>query len=75
MALIWWLFSCVSLSTNNCSGVSSISKQSPSGFYRYANNESYNKAMEDFEEALRINPSHQNAKKYMYETLLAVARL
>lgn len=31
--------------------------------------------MEDFEEALRINPTHQNAKKYMYETLLAVARV
>ncbi|XP_061185508.1 tetratricopeptide repeat protein 14-like [Saccostrea echinata] len=41
----------------------------------YANNESYTKAMEDFEEALKINPNHQNAKKYMYETLLAVARM
>jgi hypothetical protein len=31
--------------------------------------------MEDFEEALKLNPNHQNAKKYMYETLLAVSRV
>jgi hypothetical protein len=28
----------------------------------------------DFEAALHINPQHQNAKKYLCETLIAVAR-
>ncbi|KAK2152570.1 hypothetical protein LSH36_325g03036 [Paralvinella palmiformis] len=40
----------------------------------FANNESYLKAIEDFEEALRLNPDHVNAKKYMCETLVANGR-
>ncbi|KAJ8309835.1 hypothetical protein KUTeg_011700 [Tegillarca granosa] len=41
----------------------------------YANNDSYTKAIEDFEVALSINPEHKNAKKYMIETLLAQGRI
>jgi len=40
----------------------------------YANNGGLDKAIEDFESALRINRHHKNAKKYMCETLIAVAR-
>ncbi len=40
----------------------------------YANNGGLEKAVVDFEAALVINPSHQNAKKYLCETLVAVAR-
>ena len=40
----------------------------------FANNGGLEKAVIDFENALRINPTHRNAKKYMCETLIAVAR-
>ena len=40
----------------------------------YANNGGLDKAVEDFESALKINRHHKNAKKYMCETLIAVAR-
>ena len=40
----------------------------------YANNGGLEKAVADFEAALHINPQHQNAKKYLCETLIAVAR-
>ena len=40
----------------------------------FANNGGLEKAVGDFETALRINPTHRNAKKYMCETLIAVAR-
>jgi len=40
----------------------------------YANNGGLDKAVEDFESALKINKYHKNAKKYMCETLIAVAR-
>ncbi|KAL3846522.1 hypothetical protein ACJMK2_017502 [Sinanodonta woodiana] len=40
----------------------------------YANNESYHKAIKDFEDALAVNLNHSNARKYLFETLLAVAR-
>ena len=40
----------------------------------YANNGSLDKAVEDFEEALRYNPTHRNATRYLGETLVAVAR-
>jgi tetratricopeptide (TPR) repeat protein len=40
----------------------------------YANNGGLEKAVADFEAALLINPQHQNAKKYLCETLIAVAR-
>jgi len=40
----------------------------------YANNNGLEKALLDFEAALKINPGHQNGKKYMCETLIAVAR-
>ena len=39
--------------------------------FRYANNESYSRALDDFSEARKINPKHANAIKYMHETLLA----
>lgn len=38
---------------------------------RYANNESFSKALEDFEEAISHNPKHPNGIKYMHDTLLA----
>ena len=41
--------------------------------FRYANNESYNKAVEDFQSALKFNSEHFNAKKYLVETLYAYA--
>lgn len=37
---------------------------------RYANNESYERAVEDFTEALKFDPEHVNAKKYKVETLV-----
>lgn len=40
----------------------------------YANNGSLKKAVEDFEFALKINPNHSNARKYMGETLVALGR-
>lgn len=41
---------------------------------RYANNESYMRAIEDFEKALQINRNHVNARKYMCETLIVYSR-
>ncbi|KAK3094499.1 hypothetical protein FSP39_002573 [Pinctada imbricata] len=41
----------------------------------YANNESYHRAIKDFENALAENPSHQNARKYMFETLMAQSKV
>ena len=40
----------------------------------FANNNGLEKAIEDFEAALKINSAHQNAKKYLCETLIAVGR-
>ncbi|KAF4531001.1 hypothetical protein B566_EDAN009745 [Ephemera danica] len=40
----------------------------------YANSGSFQKAIEDFESALKLNPNHQNARKYMGETLVALGR-
>jgi len=40
----------------------------------YANNGSFKKAVEDFESALKLSPSHINARKYMGETLVALGR-
>ncbi|XP_066267503.1 tetratricopeptide repeat protein 14-like [Branchiostoma lanceolatum] len=37
----------------------------------YANKNSLLRAMEDFAQALKLNPGHNNARKYMCETLLA----
>lgn len=42
--------------------------------FRYANSGSFQKAIEDFESALKLNPNHQNARKYMGETLVALGR-
>ncbi len=40
----------------------------------YANNNSLDKAVADFNEALKIDPNHRNANKYLSETLCAVGR-
>uniref|UniRef100_A0A1A9WSF1 Adenylate kinase active site lid domain-containing protein n=1 Tax=Glossina brevipalpis TaxID=37001 RepID=A0A1A9WSF1_9MUSC len=40
----------------------------------YANKGSFLKAVEDFEKALKLNAYHVNARKYMGETLVALAR-
>lgn len=40
----------------------------------YANNGNLDKAVSDFELALKLNPDHKNARKYLCETLIAVAR-
>ena len=40
----------------------------------YANNGALGKAVEDFDKALVINRNHKNARKYLCETLIAVAR-
>lgn len=40
----------------------------------YANSGNFQKAIEDFETALKLNPSHANARKYMGETLVALGR-
>ncbi|XP_074041206.1 uncharacterized protein isoform X2 [Leptinotarsa decemlineata] len=40
----------------------------------YANNGNFQKAIEDFETALKLNPNHANARKYMGETLVALGR-
>lgn len=43
-------------------------------FFRYANSGSFKKAIDDFETALKLHPSHANARKYMAETLVALGR-
>eukprot|EP00094_Tigriopus_californicus_P001234 TCALIF_01195-PA protein Name:"Similar to CG6621 Tetratricopeptide repeat protein 14 homolog (Drosophila melanogaster)" AED:0.04 eAED:0.04 QI:0/0.33/0.25/0.75/1/1/4/31/1055 len=40
----------------------------------YANNGSLDRAVQDFEEALEVNPTHKNANKYIAETLVALGR-
>lgn len=40
----------------------------------YANNNGLEKAIEDFEAALKVDAKHTNGRKYMCETLVAVAR-
>ena len=40
----------------------------------YANSGDLETAIKDFEGALKHNPHHKNAKKYMCETLSAVAK-
>ncbi|XP_017777148.1 PREDICTED: tetratricopeptide repeat protein 14 isoform X2 [Nicrophorus vespilloides] len=40
----------------------------------YANSGNFHKAIEDFETALKLNPNHANARKYMGETLVALGR-
>ena len=40
----------------------------------YANKGNLKTAIKDFEEALKINKVHLNARKYMCETLLALGR-
>lgn len=40
----------------------------------YANSGSFKKAVDDFETALKLNPYHANARKYMGETLVALGR-
>lgn len=40
----------------------------------YANSGSFQKAIFDFEAALKFNSNHANAKKYLGETLLALGR-
>lgn len=40
----------------------------------FANNNNLRRALEDFEQALTLNPSHPNARKYMSETLVALGR-
>ena len=41
---------------------------------RYANNGSFEKAIADFEVALKEHPNHVNATNYMAETLVAYAK-
>lgn len=43
-------------------------------FTRYANNSAFPKAIDDFETALKVDPDHANAKKYLAETLVAFGR-
>ncbi|OXA59693.1 Tetratricopeptide repeat protein 14 [Folsomia candida] len=40
----------------------------------YANNAGFEKAIEDFEAALKFNPNHYNARKYLAETLVALGK-
>lgn len=42
--------------------------------FRYANNESFTRAIDDFEAALKINSVHANARKYLHDTLLAYGK-
>lgn len=43
-------------------------------FLRYANSESFSKAIEDFENALKYEPNHVNALKYLLQVLVAYAK-
>ena len=43
-------------------------------FIRYANSESFSKAVEDFENALKYEPNHVNALKYLLQVLVAYAK-
>ena len=43
-------------------------------FYRFANKGSYDKAIFDFELALKERPNHANAINYLSETLAAYAK-
>jgi Flp pilus assembly protein TadD len=40
-----------------------------------ANSGYFKKAVVDFEAALKLNPSHVNARKYLCETLVALGKL
>ncbi|CAN7997075.1 unnamed protein product [Ixodes pacificus] len=40
----------------------------------FANNSNLRRALEDFEQALTLNPNHPNARKYMSETLVALGK-
>lgn len=40
----------------------------------YANKGNLETAIKDFEEALKVDETHKNARKYMCETLMALAR-
>jgi len=42
--------------------------------FRYANKGNFEKAIEDFETALKFNSSHYNARKYLAETLVALGK-
>jgi hypothetical protein len=42
--------------------------------FRYANRGSYDKAITDFEAALKERPNHANATNYLSETLVAYAK-
>ncbi|GFN74037.1 hypothetical protein PoB_000054300 [Plakobranchus ocellatus] len=41
----------------------------------YANKESFESAIKDFEQALSLNPKHNNARNYLIETLLTLGRM
>lgn len=41
---------------------------------RLANLGRYEKAIEDFEKSLKLNPNHSNARKYMCETLVELGK-
>ena len=47
---------------------------SPCAVSRYANKGSYDKAISDFETALKERPNHANATNYLSETLVAYAK-
>lgn len=36
--------------------------------FRYANENRHENAVKDFQEALKLNPKHKNARKYLAET-------
>ena len=42
--------------------------------HRYANKESFKRAIQDFENALAANPKHNNARNYLVETLLSFGK-
>lgn len=42
---------------------------------RFANNESFDKAVADFKMALSVDPVHHNARTYLVETLLNMGRM
>lgn len=62
--------------SNFCSpSIIQVSKVITFFLFRFANIGNLDRAIEDFDKALKINSLHPNARKYMGETLVAEGRM
>lgn len=74
-SLRMWIQSINNIS-NFCSpSIIQVSKEITFFLFRFANIGNLERAIEDFDKALKINSLHPNARKYMGETLVAEGRM